>query len=132
VVLLGDAVDSAQASVVAHKLLNALREPVPVAGMALVIDASIGVSNFPEDGQSASELLAHADRAMYAIKALGAGGVGFIGQVMPGDASGPLRARRLVTIIDPKQDRKAAPRCWTRRRPGARAAPTSPGRPATF
>jgi diguanylate cyclase (GGDEF)-like protein len=92
VVLLGDAVDSAQASVVANKLLNALREPVPVAGLALVIDASIGVSNFPEDGQSASELLAHADRAMYAIKALGAGGVGFIGQVMPGDASGDVRS----------------------------------------
>lgn len=92
VVLLGDAMDASAAGTVAHKLLAVLREPVRVAGLGLTVDASIGVSSFPEDGQSASELLAHADRAMYAIKALGAGGVGFIGQMAPDEDRSGLRS----------------------------------------
>jgi diguanylate cyclase (GGDEF)-like protein len=55
-------------SLLAQKVLTALTPPVPYGTMTLEVGASIGVSQYPQDGQTASELVASADRAMYRAK----------------------------------------------------------------
>lgn len=77
VVLLGAPTLPAQLVAVAEKLLAGIREPIDVQGVAIQAGASIGISRYPQDGQTVSELLATADRAMYAVKAEGVGGFRF-------------------------------------------------------
>jgi diguanylate cyclase (GGDEF)-like protein len=67
-VLLEDAnVDEALA--VATRIRHGLERPVDVEGLALMVDASIGIATFPEHGTDAEALLQHADVAMYHAKA---------------------------------------------------------------
>lgn len=71
-VILFDAVQGRDDVVrIAEKLLANLREPVPVHNQAHVVQASIGISLYPQDGDSADALLNHADRAMYRSKTAG-------------------------------------------------------------
>ncbi|MGH2945841.1 MAG: sensor domain-containing protein [Solirubrobacteraceae bacterium] len=65
----GDAPGVAEA--VAHKLVGALREPFAISGLEFQIDATVGISVFPDDADSADALLRHADAAMYAGKGTG-------------------------------------------------------------
>ncbi|RZI44423.1 GGDEF and EAL domain-containing protein [Herbaspirillum sp. HC18] len=59
---------------VAKAIVNALGEPFTLAGTAgHRIQASIGISMSPHDGQDSETLLKHADIAMYAAKAAGKG-----------------------------------------------------------
>lgn len=66
----GAADDSALLGV-AQKVLAALGEAVPFEGHQLRCGGSIGIARFPLDGQTAGELLAAADEAMYRAKAEG-------------------------------------------------------------
>jgi diguanylate cyclase (GGDEF)-like protein len=60
--------------VVAERILAALRDPVVLAdGSRHAVQASIGISLFPRDGDDGVTLLKHADIAMYAAKAAGKG-----------------------------------------------------------
>lgn len=52
----------------AERVHDALREPIDLGGSGLRVGASIGMASHPHDGDSAQELLAAADRAMYAHK----------------------------------------------------------------
>jgi diguanylate cyclase (GGDEF)-like protein len=54
--------------VVAQRILDALGEPVTVAGKRMLAGGSIGVAVFPDDGASTPEILASADAAMYRAK----------------------------------------------------------------
>lgn len=56
---------------VAETLLRALEEPIAFCGGTLQIGVSIGISHYPQDGRSANEIMASADRAMYAAKSSG-------------------------------------------------------------
>lgn len=56
---------------IVHKLHERFQSPLRIDGLALNVRASIGVSRYPEDGDSAERLLQHADRAMYAAKSDG-------------------------------------------------------------
>ncbi|HSP15017.1 MAG TPA: EAL domain-containing protein [Thermoanaerobaculia bacterium] len=56
---------------VATKLLDAFHRPLFVGGRDIVVNASIGVSVYPEDGNDAEELLRNADTAMYRAKERG-------------------------------------------------------------
>ena len=58
-----------QACAVAERFQKTFVNPFVLDGMALRLDASIGVSVFPDDGLDASTLLRRADVAMYAAKA---------------------------------------------------------------
>lgn len=58
---------SAAASVVAD-LARAMAAPFQVEGTAHRMSVSIGMALFPRDGQTADELIAHADAAMYREK----------------------------------------------------------------
>lgn len=50
---------------IAAKILAALRVPFEVDGVSIQLDASIGIAFFPDNGDSAKELLKAADSAMY-------------------------------------------------------------------
>jgi len=53
---------------VCQKLLAALCQPYLLAGHELTVSGSAGIALYPEDGDSASELLRKADAAMYRAK----------------------------------------------------------------
>jgi len=70
IVLLADAGrdDVAQ---VALKLLSAVEVPVDADGRAISVTPSVGIAMFPSDGDTPTELIKHADTAMYIAKARG-------------------------------------------------------------
>jgi predicted signal transduction protein with EAL and GGDEF domain len=53
---------------VAARLLDFVREPLAVDELTLGIDASIGISRFPIDGEDVHDMLRRADVAMYSAK----------------------------------------------------------------
>ena len=59
---------------VAGKLRRVLRKPFLIAGVAIYVSASVGISLFPTDAEDAETLLKHADIAMYAAKESGRDG----------------------------------------------------------
>lgn len=74
VILLGRMGTLEDAERVAAKVIEAVRTPLAHDGEALRINASIGISLYPQHGESLDELMRRADRAMYQVKARGAGG----------------------------------------------------------
>lgn len=68
-VILLDGIKAADcADIVGGKVVAALTAPCEFAGQSLPIMPSIGAAVYPEDGDSADELIQHADRAMYRSK----------------------------------------------------------------
>jgi len=57
-----------QASVVAGKALESLRQPYRIDGIELQMSPSIGISIFPRDGDNIDLLIQRADAAMYRVK----------------------------------------------------------------
>lgn len=68
VVLLKNIKDRSEASAMVGRITTALGAPVSIEGQAIPVGASIGIAIYPEDGSSATELLASADRVMYEDK----------------------------------------------------------------
>lgn len=60
--------DRAAAEQVARELLHGLAEPIPFQELMLSAGASVGISLFPEDGETAEQLQRNADMAMYEAK----------------------------------------------------------------
>lgn len=56
---------------IANKILDAVSQPLWLAGRKLTVFGSIGISLFPDDGTSREELIRAADTAMYAAKERG-------------------------------------------------------------
>jgi len=56
---------------VARRILESLAEPFHVSMQELFVSASIGIAMYPEDGETAGELLKNADIAMYHAKNIG-------------------------------------------------------------
>ncbi|HXP93777.1 MAG TPA: diguanylate cyclase [Candidatus Binatia bacterium] len=52
----------------ARRVNETLRQPAAINGVVLTVSASIGVALYPDHGTTASELLAHADAALYRAK----------------------------------------------------------------
>ena len=61
----------ASVSELAQQLLMSLRQPITVSGLAIEIDASIGVALAPQHGRDITKLLRHADIAMHLAKRQG-------------------------------------------------------------
>ena len=57
--------------ILANRILTALQRPIEVEPNTIYINASIGISLFPEDGQTTQELIKNADMAMYKAKSEG-------------------------------------------------------------
>jgi diguanylate cyclase len=60
-----------EATAIAHRLIGALTEPISIGEHRVQLTASAGISNFPEDGSNAHELIRHADSALSTIKRAG-------------------------------------------------------------
>jgi diguanylate cyclase len=93
-VLLPNLRGSADAGVVAGRLIDALREPVQLAQNTLVITPSVGIAVYPQDGADAETLLRNADLAMYFAKRKTPGTCAFF------DVSMNARALQRFTIED--------------------------------
>ena len=68
VLVIGPSLPPANASEVAERVNEALRQPIRVGSVDLHVSSSIGIASYPADGRSADRLLAHADAAMYCAK----------------------------------------------------------------
>jgi diguanylate cyclase (GGDEF)-like protein/PAS domain S-box-containing protein len=62
---------------VAKKIIESLSLPFKIDDHELFITTSIGISHFPEDGDSIELLIKHADIAMYSVKGKGKNGYQF-------------------------------------------------------
>lgn len=71
IVLLGGLAQAADAGEVAEALLDQMRDAVRIDKRDLILTTSIGISIYPDDGDTPSELLRKADSAMYHSKAQG-------------------------------------------------------------
>jgi len=65
------------AALLARQLLAALDTPVTIEGQTVDVSGSIGIATFPEDGDTPTELMAHADSAMYVAKQASSGYAAF-------------------------------------------------------
>lgn len=68
-----DSCGQAEAQTVALKLRAALAEPYDLGGVTVQVNASIGISCYPEQGRDLGLLLRKADMAMYSAKSMHSG-----------------------------------------------------------
>jgi diguanylate cyclase (GGDEF)-like protein/PAS domain S-box-containing protein len=71
IVLLDNLEEGRNASVVAQKILNSLRQPLILGGTEQHVSGSVGIALYPEDGRDAQTLMKNADTAMFHGKSLG-------------------------------------------------------------
>jgi diguanylate cyclase (GGDEF)-like protein/PAS domain S-box-containing protein len=70
-VLLSRVQSKEEAAQVAQQIIQTMQPPWNIKGYEFVLTSSIGISFYPEDGQTAEELLSHADQALYQAKVEG-------------------------------------------------------------
>ena len=70
------------ASKLAKKITNTLKQPFTVDGHELYVSASIGIAMYPQDGTNIENLIKHADVAMYHVKGQGKNGYQFYSNEM--------------------------------------------------
>jgi len=73
VILLANIDNPRNAGIVADKIIQAVRQPIYVPDTECLIDASVGIAIYPQDGESSEDLLRNADQAMYSVKEAGRG-----------------------------------------------------------
>jgi len=66
--LLSDLKSKDEITSITDDILDALKQPFVIGDMLLSVDASIGISLYPQDGQDSHDLLRSADVAMYQAK----------------------------------------------------------------
>jgi diguanylate cyclase (GGDEF)-like protein len=71
VVLFDSIEDPRQISTIARKIIDGFRLPLEIDGKEYRVRFSLGISSYPEDGASATELIEKADLAMYRAKKVG-------------------------------------------------------------
>jgi len=77
VVVLTGVKERKDVDLVASKLVNVINEPYRIGEHTAHLGVSIGIAMYPDDGANDKDLLAKADRAMYAIKAAGKNGFAY-------------------------------------------------------
>ena len=81
-VLAPDIADEVQVEEIAERLIKAVSEPQILNGRKVVARCSIGITLFPDNGDSVETLLANADNAMYQAKGTGQGSAIFFTEEM--------------------------------------------------
>ncbi len=79
---------------IANNIIEVLKEPFLIGMQELYISVSIGISQFPGDGQSIESLLKSADLAMYYIKGRGKNGYQFFSDQVSCSSSSTLPLER--------------------------------------
>jgi len=71
-ILLSESIENEHAVyTLANRILAVLQQPIELKPNTIYINASIGISVFPDDGQTTQELIKNADMAMYKAKSEG-------------------------------------------------------------
>ncbi|WP_157957867.1 putative bifunctional diguanylate cyclase/phosphodiesterase [Aliidiomarina celeris] len=96
VVLVTDLNEPFEAEVIANNIFRALQPILSIENHDVLMQASIGVSVFPNDGTSASDLLKHADLAMYAAKSSGRGTSYFFNESLREQAESHLQLHQEI------------------------------------
>ncbi len=65
---------------VAEKVIEAVSQPANITGQECSIGVSIGISIYPQDGESLDDLIKKADMAMYSAKEYEKGGYRFFSE----------------------------------------------------
>ena len=73
VILLSNLSETGVVQAIAHKIVEAVSQPFEIDGRVIYIGTSVGISLFPDGGESAAALLKAADTAMYQAKQEGRG-----------------------------------------------------------
>ena len=71
VLLLPSIANSESSAVIAGKIVRAFRKPFFCDNHTLKVTTSIGIANFPDDGEDAETVLKNADIALYRVKETG-------------------------------------------------------------
>ncbi len=79
-IVFANASHQSDASRIAIKIMDSISDPITVQGEKLYVTASIGISLYPDDANSADELIMKADTAMYDIKESGCSNYLFFNQ----------------------------------------------------
>lgn len=79
---------------IAKKLIKALRSPFQLGEHEVFVGVSIGISIFPEAGETMDNLIQNADIAMYHVKAKGKDGYRFYSESMSIDSANRLGLER--------------------------------------
>ncbi len=98
VILVRELSDPVDAELAADKVLAALEPPFVVAGHEVSIGGSVGIAVYPDDGASASDLLKHADLAMYAAKSAGRGTSYFYNESLRHQSETHLKLHREIQL----------------------------------
>jgi diguanylate cyclase len=86
------------AGTLAAQMLESLKAPITMQDMQCVVQASIGIAVYPQDGPDAETLIRNADTAMYRAKSLGRGGAVFFEDRMNTQAVRRLRLEQRLRI----------------------------------
>ncbi|MDH3589947.1 MAG: EAL domain-containing protein, partial [Gammaproteobacteria bacterium] len=81
-VVLEDVEDTRDIAIVAQRILDTLHNPFLLSGQEVVVGASIGITVFPDDGDTVDSLLKNADVAMFQAKDKGKNHFQFYNQKM--------------------------------------------------
>jgi diguanylate cyclase (GGDEF)-like protein len=95
-ILLSDIPNQAAAGQVAERILTAITAPTTFEEHSIATSASIGIATYPDDGETAEELIKHADIAMYEAKERGRNNFQFYSARMN---EGSLHRLRLETHL---------------------------------
>lgn len=85
-----------EVEVLASEIIGAFELPFRIGDHELFLSASVGISLFPDDGDSVLDLLRDADTAMYRAKLLGRGNFHFYTPEMTRDAQARIRMENLL------------------------------------
>lgn len=100
-ILLPEIQDVYDSEIIAQKILDTLKTPFDLGEAEIYVTTSIGIANYPGDGETIESLLKHADIAMYAIKNKGKDGYQFYTDSMHDEVSAHLALendlRRAIT-----------------------------------
>ncbi len=88
-VLLPGIKQRSNAAGVAERLLAAIRQPIAVGDLRLMLSATAGIAVSPEHGNTIEHLLVAADTALYTAKRKGGGRCAWASQNMPADIVPP-------------------------------------------
>ena len=100
-ILLPEIQDRHDSEIIAQKIIDTLKTPFELGEVEIHVTTSIGIANYPGDGETIESLLKHADIAMYAIKNKGKDGYQFYTENMHDEVSAHLALendlRRAIT-----------------------------------
>jgi len=70
-IILEDVKDTQMVDIIANTILNEIQKPIQIQDNQHINSTSIGIAFFPDDGEKATTLINHADKAMYHAKQQG-------------------------------------------------------------